>query len=131
MNNTMKQKIITLVNESFKGDDGKPSSKKMTAFWFVVLITIIVIVLLVMICLAVFLQLKISLNAVRMIELAGTNVLFALVSAVLLLYGVSGWQQVKSLKILNPAPSGDTTNIIQQPSIETANINNTDKNNDK
>jgi hypothetical protein len=96
--------ILSFIKESFQGPDGKASSKKLTAYWLVGLITIIVLTLLAIAYLAVFRQVILSDNAIRLLDIIATAVLFALLGAVLALYGVSAWTGVKSLSVLNPKP---------------------------
>jgi len=117
--------IIRFIGGSFLGTDGKPSSKKLTAAWFSVLVTIVVLTLLVIAYLATFRRVELKDNTLRLLDMAINPVLLYLIGAILLLFGVQGWQQISSLKIMNPPPTQPPAKIettINQP--ENANINN-------
>ncbi len=86
---------------SLSGADGKPSSKRITALWLVGLISVIVGTLLFFAYLAIFQQIEIKAGAMQLVELIATTVLLYLISSVLLLFGVQGWQQVANVKFGN------------------------------
>jgi len=114
--------------ESFLGDNGKVSSKRVTAFWFVVLITTIVVSIISTGIATVYYDLTLKEGLFRVLDIEVTILLY-LIGAIMVLYGVQGWQQVSTAKILNPAPPTENKNIIQQPNIENVNINQKDETN--
>lgn len=103
-------KLTAFIAQSFQGPDGRASSKKLSAFWLMVLITFIVVNQQLISYLAVFRHINPSDNAIRLVSLS-IDILFALLFAVLAIYGVRGMEQVASLKALNKKPD---TVVVQK-----------------
>lgn len=105
-------------------ENGEPSSKKITAFTMVGLICIIVVGMEILSFLSVYTQVNITDGSFRLLDLLASQVLITLIGAVLLLYGVSGWEKVSIFKANNPAPPVVNKTIVQSPNIEQQNITN-------
>lgn len=113
------------ISDMMLGVDGKPSSKKGFAFLFCVLIVVIVLTILTIGWLSTFRQVELKTNTLDLLKFVGGTVLLYLLMAVGALVGVQGWQQVSSLKILNPSPPGKKeTTIIQEGDHAAVNVGN-------
>jgi hypothetical protein len=117
-------RVLTFITDSMRGADGKPSSKRVSAFLFCGLICIIVLTILTIGWLSTFRQVELKTNTLDLLKFIGGTVLLYLLMAVGALFGVQGWQQVSSLKIMNPAPPDKKVTITQEGDQPSINVDN-------
>lgn len=105
----MKQLLKILFNafaSTLKGNDGKISSRKTTAFWFVILATADVVCVLVMIWLALFRQVPLTEYTIKLLGIS-VDMLMVICAMILLLFGIVTIQQIQNLKFLQKDKKDD------------------------
>jgi hypothetical protein len=102
----MLQSLISAISSTFKGNDGKISSRKTTAFWFVIIATVQSLSIIIMQWLIITRAVVISDTNTRAMSLL-YDFYVATLAMILLLFGIITFGQIQSLKTIVNAEKKD------------------------